>query len=200
MSDEVYHAPGFRFTVAPRFHLGGDWSARLQVCSAGSWLAVHGEDISLLTEAASPDDSICLFRIPDHMRSSFWALLEQTADLGTGQLPGFDHFATQLNDFMAFKQFGLPAGARCDLVVSRENRRCGELWGAINLADEPTSVVFTAAAAGNAVKLILAPGEGFRRPENCSILTSFPGDAQAPDVLLLVNQAPARGSGKHEGE
>jgi hypothetical protein len=181
-------ATDLRFSMAPRFHLDGDWPARLQVEAAPAWRTPAAEELSRLT-GSEPDGTICLFQIPEHLRLSFWKHLEQPPCPDAGQRLSFDRVVRQLYEFMAFKQFVLPVGARCDLVLSRKNSCDDELCGGINLADEPTAVVFTERSGlAGSVKVILAAGEGFRLPAQRSIRTSFPGNKETPDVLLLVNQ------------
>jgi hypothetical protein len=122
------------------------------------WRQPTADELSLLVwiseEPPPPEElnaCICLFQLPEHLRSRWWNLLVGAArTLDDGRLPGFETFVSQVVEFLAFKSLPVPEGVRCDLVVSnpelhRANRDggfCGRrLWGKINLGDEPTSVV-----------------------------------------------------------
>jgi hypothetical protein len=164
--------PGYRFLVAPRFYLPADWPRRLLVGAgveeAGgwfhprhSWRPPTADELPLLvqtsgepTPAEDLEDGVCLFQLPGHLRSEWWRLLAQAADvLGGGRLPGFEMFVNQVVEFLAFKDLPVPEGALCEAVVSDPGRslpgglRCHlaagaeRLWGGINLGDEETSVV-----------------------------------------------------------
>jgi hypothetical protein len=164
--------PGCRFLVAPHFHLPADWPRRLLVGAgveeAGgsfhprqSWRPPTTDELPLLvgtsdgpTQTEDMEDGVCLFQLPGHLRSEWWRLLEQAADvLGGGRLPGFETFVSQVVEFLAFKGLPVPEGARCEAVVSDPGRSCPgglrchlaagaeRLWGAVNLGDEETSVV-----------------------------------------------------------
>ena len=72
------------------------------------------------------ESGLCLFQLPGHLRSVWWELLQQSAnDLGSGQLPGFDAFVTQIVDFLAFKELPVPPGAKCDLIVTQRESSDG---------------------------------------------------------------------------
>lgn len=166
--------PGCRFVVAPHFHLPADWPRRLLVGSGvdeadgcffpqQSWRPPTPDELSLLVRASDgptpPEEleaCVCLFQLPGHLRSEWWKLLEQAAEvLGDCRLPGFETFVSQVGEFLAFKGLPFPEGARCDVVVSNpgqrfvhwgpwpwaEEHRWPRLWGGINLGDEETSVV-----------------------------------------------------------
>jgi hypothetical protein len=183
--------PGCRFAVAPHFHLRADWPRRLQVGAgveeAGgsffprqSWRPATADELALLVSAADEpaeelENCVCLFPLPGHLREQWWQLLEIAAEaLGTGPLPGFDAFVSQVVELLAFKGLPVPDGARCEAVVGGATQpfvsaglRCNlapwapcpadedrwpRLWGGINLGDEETSVV-----------LINLPCAGLRR-------------------------------------
>lgn len=182
--------PGCRIAVAPHFHLPGDWPQRLSVGSGvdeaggafiprSAWRPPTPDELSLLVRSSEEpgeglEDCTCLFRLPEHLGSEWWALLGQAAGiLGHGPLPGFETFVSRAGEFLAFKGLPIPEGARCDVIVTdpaqgfvrwgREPNRPGgfhpsldplapwpsaeahhgrRLWGAINLGDEATSLVF----------------------------------------------------------
>ena len=130
--------PGCRFVVAPHFHLPAEWAQRLRVGTGvaetggsffpqPSWRPPTTDELSLLVRAADGpttseelEASVCLFQLPGHVRSEWWKLLEQSARvLGEGPLAGFELFAGRVGEFLAFKGLPVPAGARCDVVVSK---------------------------------------------------------------------------------
>jgi hypothetical protein len=149
-------------------------------------------------EPASPDelaDCVCLFQLPLHFRSVWWNLLEQAAGvLGSGRIPGLEAFMSQVAEFLVFKDLPVPEGARCDVVVTKPGQQLvpwsPTAWGGINLGDEQTSVVLInpSCRQGDAVRLMLGPGEGCRLPRGGPIVIGYPGDRQDPDVLLLISQ------------
>jgi hypothetical protein len=162
--------PGCRFAVAPHFHVPADWPRRLLV-GAGveeadgrflprqSWRPPTPGELALLVQEADrpepsgePEACVCLFQLPQHLRSEWWQLLDQGAGgLTDGRLPGFEAFADRVGEFLAFKGLPVPEDARCEVVVSNpglrslgpgvQARRGSRLWGGINLGDEETAVV-----------------------------------------------------------
>jgi hypothetical protein len=140
--------PGCRFVVAPRFHLPADWPRRLLV-GAGveevggcffphpSWRPPTADELAALVQGlAEPtlteeelEACVCLFQLPGHLRSGWWKLLEGAGGrLGDGRLAGFESFAGQVGEFLAFKGLPFPEGARCDVVVSEPGLR-SICWG-----------------------------------------------------------------------
>lgn len=132
---------GCRITVAPHFHLLGDWPGRLLVGSGveevngaflprDSWRAAGADELELLlreskgTPPEELEESLILFQVPGHLGAAWWRLLEQGADLlGNGRLPGYDAFVGQVSEFLAFKDLPVPAGSRCDVVVTNSERQ-----------------------------------------------------------------------------
>ena len=53
--------------------------------------------------AVAPDDHICLFQIPEHLREAWWNLVGESADSG-GPVKAFDTFAARAAEFLAFKR------------------------------------------------------------------------------------------------
>jgi hypothetical protein len=120
---------------------------------------------------------VCLFQLPRHLTSAWWRLLERAGAPGEGRLEGFDAFVSDVAEFLAFKDLPVPGGAAFDLLVStpglRSVHRSGvahgltfslaaetpypvedatrwpRLWGAINLGDESTSLLFVNLAASD---------------------------------------------------
>jgi hypothetical protein len=213
--------PGCRFVVAPHFHLPADWPRRLLVgagvdeadggsYSREAWRPPTADELAVLLgpsdEPTSPQEaaeSVCLFQLPEHLRSAWWDLLERAAaDLGEGRLPGFDAFVNRVVEFLAFKDLPGLEGARCTLVVSKPGHRSARwgqpLWGGINLGDEDTSVVLInrpyrqrdaelPCPDYSPVRLQLRSGEGLCLPWGSLILDGYPADKQEPDVMLLIS-------------
>jgi hypothetical protein len=127
-------------------------------------------DPSLPLARQDLEKCLCLFRLPQHLLSAWWQILEQAQETGKTRLEGFDAFVAAVAGFLAFKDIAVPEDAAFDLLVSKagqrsiqrpgqppglgftftavtpvpvpaEARRSG-LWGGINLGDEPTSLLF----------------------------------------------------------
>jgi hypothetical protein len=131
---------GFRCAVAPHFHLPIDWSQRLRLgaiveeqgCFVPQppWRPANDEELAQLVRdpslPAAPEDmeaSLCLFKIPEHLYSGWWQLLEQSQGLSAGRLDGFDTFVSEVGEFLAFKSLPAPERARFDLAVSKPGQR-----------------------------------------------------------------------------
>jgi hypothetical protein len=127
-------------------------------------------ELTLPLRRQSLQDCLCLFQLPQHLRSAWWRLLEQAEKTGHAHLEGFDAFVTEVARFLAFKDVPIPEGAAFDLLVSKPGLRslplggetrglacnlaeatalpvtdettCPRLWGGINLGDEPTALLF----------------------------------------------------------
>ena len=129
-----------------------------------------------------PTDSICLFRIPEHLRSAWWSLLDAAAWSG-GPLQGFDGFAAQVSAFLAFKGLDVPGSTRMEAVVSaagvrsiRRDPETGQILGLgstippwatwppdqtvprlraiVNLGDEPSGLVLLNLPFAGAAELV----------------------------------------------
>ncbi len=152
--------PGYRFAVAPHFHLPIDWSRRILIGSGidaidgrflprDSWRAPTTEELGLLIHPSTDllDEGVTLFALPERLRSQWWTLLERSSELlGIVELPGFEAFVQQVGEFLAFKGVAFPDPVRVNAIASSAARSAigvawSELWGGINLGDENTSVV-----------------------------------------------------------
>jgi hypothetical protein len=181
-----------RFRVAPRFHLSADWSQRLAVGPA--WQTPPEDALeALVRDSGEVGDDVLLFNLPRHLQQKWTSLMELAAECGA--LTGFDAFADQVADLLAFKKLAVPPGSVLDVQVLAPgqsvelmNREGWQLWGAVNLGDEAAAVVFDdlAETAPLPVRLLLQPGEGFRLPERVVRVVGWTLDRQEPDVLLLV--------------
>jgi hypothetical protein len=154
--------PGVPLAVAPNFHLAADWDHRLAVAagfertSAGlhlprpPWRLPSSEELALLTAAAGdPDERLCLFHLPGHLRSAFWQLLEQAGGGAPDELAGFDIFAREAARFLAFKGLPPPEGASFELLLGPPGQpslftgpaRWPAVWAAVNLGEEDALLV-----------------------------------------------------------
>jgi len=90
-------------------------------------------------------DYLCLFQLPQHLLLAWLRLLERAQQAGLSRLEGFDAFVVDVARFLTFKELPAPQGAIFDLLVSQPGLRSigwPRLWGAINLGDEATSLLF----------------------------------------------------------
>jgi hypothetical protein len=165
--------------VAPHFHLPGALADQLLVADAGGWRAPAEDDLAALvptTVAREALDGLALlFVLPNHLRSSFWSMLEQSSD--------FDAFATELASFLTFKQLLLPERAVIESVLHARGGvfDARDVWAVVNMGDEPVSVGLPG------VRLRLGAGEGCRMPAGIESEVQ-PPSGDVPDVLLLVRR------------
>jgi hypothetical protein len=152
--------PGCRFILAPHFHLTGDVQQRLllgpgvqerdgRFLPIAAWRPPTADELAMLlpmggAPEALPalDTAIALFQLPAHICAAWWQLLEESAQtLAEGRIDGFERFASQVGEFLAFKGLPVPAGARCAVVVRTLQHSWPRLWACINLGDEEAAVV-----------------------------------------------------------
>src|SRR5690242_16190437 len=102
--------------LAPNFHLPGVLAERLLVADRGGWRAPSEDERAAITPpdvtGAEPSGLVLLFALPRHLRSSFWALLEQDETRGD-----FGAFAAEVGRFLTFKQLPPPPQAVVELVL-----------------------------------------------------------------------------------
>jgi hypothetical protein len=219
--------PGCVLFVAPRFYLSVDWGDRLllggvqeeagRLLPAPPWRRPTPEEQAPLvadpagwSAADALAGGVCLFGLPQHLRTRFWALLGQ----GGPPLPGFDPFVQEVGRFLAFKGLPAPPGAVFDLVLCPPGQRsvgyaaggarpagladsAPGWWGGVNLGEEAVSLLVVnrpgedlPARPGGCtlVRIRIDPGEGFRLPP-CGVRADVATlDGQEPGVLLMVRQ------------
>jgi hypothetical protein len=163
-----------RVAVAPNFHLPGAPTERMLVADeAGGRCPVEGEQ-----PADSAGGVVLLFALPDHLRSSFWAMMEQAE-----ARRDFAAFAAEVGRLLTFKQLPPPAGAVFELVLHGQAGAIepSNLWAVVNLGEDPVAVGLPG------LRLRLEPGEGSLLPE---IVTArvLPPEGEALDVLLVVRR------------
>jgi hypothetical protein len=169
-------------TVAPHFHLAGEWVARLLVSDGESWRAPDEAEIASLVSAPQTRDElaacVCLFALPGHLRSAFWSMLARQASGGDGD---FVAFAAEAAGFLQFKQLPPPEGSAFELILRPAGAafQAAGLWAVINLGEEQAVVAWPA------LRLRLGPGEGCRLPDGAAPEVLPPADDEA-DVLLVV--------------
>ncbi|HWV41226.1 hypothetical protein [Pseudorhodoplanes sp.] len=157
------------FAIAPNFHCKGSWSDRLLVQGSDGWRAPNGEELAALTTQPPADDGSCifLFSVPMHLRSRFWAMLNEEAAEGQGD---FISFSDDVAAFLTFKDFAPPADAVCELLVQDAAGQVAtaDMWGLINFGEEPVQLAFAD------LQLRLDAGEG------CRLIANAPADVVPP--------------------
>jgi hypothetical protein len=155
---------------------------RLLVAEGEGWRAPHAAELAGLTlEMPSENASgcSCLFSIPAHLRSRFWAMLTEQATSGAGDFVAFAH---DLTGFLAFKELPPPEDAVCELLVQDANGTfvTADLWALVNLGEDPILLAWPE------LRLRLSPGEG------CQITAESPPGVVAPaeelNVLLAIRR------------
>jgi hypothetical protein len=196
------------------------------------------------------EQALCLYQLPQHLHTLWWNLIEQSSEPGAPSPGGFDFFVQQVAGLLAFKGLAVPPQAVFDLVAGKPGQRSvpwdvrgtppvglafnrpraawplsegstSSLWGAVNLGDEPLSLLLcnlsvqqieglgqrrphqsaphslaelarqflTACPDYPLVRLILAPGQGFRLPTQGSVLMdTCTLDLQGPGLFLAIHQ------------
>ena len=172
------------FAIAPHFSVKGSWSDRLLVAADDGWRPPLEEELAGLT-TPSGDESVCfrLFSVPMHIRSRFWAMLNDEATAETGD---FEYFSDDLADFLDFKDMAPPKEAVCELVVQDAAGKVttGDIWALINFGEEPVVLAWPRQ------QLRLNPGEG------CRCAPQWAADVQPPpadelNALFVIRQSPA---------
>ncbi len=178
--------PGVPVAVAPNFHLPGEVAERLLVAGPGGWIPPSADQCSGRgTQAAPPagmDGLVLLFALPAHLRTAFWAMLEQAEAGGN-----FEALAAAVGRFLTFKQLPPPRHAVLELVLLGAAGTIAPegLWALVNMGDE-------AVVGFPGLRLLLGPGEGCRLPPG-AVAEVLPPRDQSPRMLLLVRR-PAQGS------
>lgn len=175
-----------RFAIAPNFQCKGSWTDRLLVAEGDGWRAPRDDELVGLTlDKPSEDAAACsfLFSIPAHMRTRFWAVLNEEATEGTGD---FVKFSDDLAQFLTFKELPPPKNAVCELLVQKASGkvRTGDAWALINFGEEPVLLAWPR------LRLRLVRGEG------CRMTAGSPPDVVPPakdelNVLLAIRLGPA---------
>jgi hypothetical protein len=144
------------FAVAPNFQCKGSWVDRLLVAEGAGWRAPDASELVSLTQ--TPEDAAAcatLFSVPMHVRTRFWAMLDEEAAEGSGD---FVSFSDDLAQFLTFKDLPPPKDSVCELLVqdARGKVTTGDVWALINFGEEPLLLAWPK------LQLRLNPGEGFQ--------------------------------------
>ena len=203
-----------RLAIAPNFHLRLTWTARLLIVDGTRigepclpWREPTAAELALLVlDEAGPRDALrdclCLFQIPAHLRSAFWAILEQFGELPPDRA---ERFFLEVGEFLDFKNLPVPPRAVWEVTAGKlgsDESSALPIWGAINLGDEPTAIVFVNLSADETralslesgpdggsypcVQIQLEPGEGYRLPVGGVPMIALPSDEQQLDVMLVI--------------
>jgi len=159
------------FAIAPNFQCKGSWTDRLLLAEGDGWRAPHDDEVVGLTANEPSGDGAAvssLFAVPVHMRTRFWAVLDEEAAAGTGD---FVSFSGDFAEFLTFKNLPPPKDSVYELLVQDADGQVSadDVWALINFGDEPVLLAWPQ------LQLRLAPGEG------CRMAAGLP-----PDVLRPV--------------
>jgi hypothetical protein len=172
-------------TIAPGFHLDGDWPGRLLVDGRAP---DEAELRSLvLVMPSSHADHLCLFRLPAHLLEELWMSLEREG--GLSQDVASTLFA-EVAGFLEYKSLAPPAGAVFEVVARRagetEDPRLCLDWGVANLGDEATHSEVV--VGGSRLRLRLEPGEGYRLPKGGLQAAACTQGQAGPDLRLVIRR------------
>lgn len=175
------------FAIAPNFQCKGSWTDRLLVAEGDGWRAPHDDEAAGLTLTKPPEDAAacsCLFTVPVHMRTRFWAMLDEEASAGTGD---FDRFSDDLAQFLTFKELSPPNDSVYEILVQDTAGKVttGDVWALINFGEDPVLLAWPQ------LRLRLFAGEG------CRMTVSSPPDVVPPqdelNVLLAIRRPASAG-------
>lgn len=146
------------FAVAPHFQCKGSWADRLLVAEGDGWRAPGEAELAGLTRDSPPEDGTAcsrLFTVPMHMRTRFWAMLDQEAAEGSGD---FVNFSADLAEFLTFKSLSPPKDAVCELILqdAAGTVTTDDAWALVNFGEEPVLLAWPQ------LQLRLNPGEGLQ--------------------------------------
>ncbi len=171
------------FSIAPNFQCKGSWKDRLLVAEGSGWRAPQDDELPGLTKPAGGETaSSCLFSVPAHLRTRFWAMLDDEASEGAGD---FLLFAEDLAGFLDFKDLPPPKDSVSELLIQDPagKVKTGDVWALINFGDEPVLLTWPQ------TRLKLGPGEG------CRLAAGLPPDVVPPpqdelNLLLAIRTGP----------
>jgi len=212
--------PGFTLGVAARFHVRSRWAERLRVSDdmervdAGldprvDWRPPTADELSMLVDEAPPGVNPLrtnLLAIPAWLRTAWWDHVDQT---------GYERFASDVLEFLRFKDLPLPPLCEIEVTVSRPDETRTRLHEAtkaaplvvVNLGDEASHIIMSnlppAATAGRPyearsayplVRIRLDPGEGLWFPPCGVICDGWTREKRELDVLLIIRPSRAGGA------
>ena len=173
------------FSVAPNFQCKGSWADRLLVAEGDGWRVPEDGELVSLTKKPEDDTACsCLFSIPVHLHTRFWAMLDEEAAAGTGD---FVSFSDDLAQFLTFKNLSPPKDSICELLVQDAGGKVttDDVWALINFGEEPIQLAWPQ------LRLRLNPGEGFQ------MVSGSPPDVVPPakdelNTLLAIRLTSAQ--------
>jgi len=209
--------PGIALGVAARFHVRSRWAERLRLNSGiervdaglhprADWRPPTADELSVLVDEAPPGVNPLrtnLLAIPARLRAAWWDHVDQA---------GYERFASDLLDFLRFKDVSLPALCEIEVTVSRPDQTGTRLHEAnnagplavVNLGDEASHIVmsnlpppamadgfFEARSAYPLVRIDLDPGEGLWFPPCGVICDGWTREKRELDVLLTIRPSRA---------
>ncbi len=178
------------FAVAPNFQCKGLWTDRLLVADGDGWRAPNDDELAALTPGApqtapSADGTACscLFTVPVHMRSRFWAMLDQEAAEGTGD---FVSFSDDLAEYLTFKELPPPKDSMCELLLQNEGGTVttNDVWALVNFGEDPVLLAWPG------LQLRLDPGEGLQAAAGAPPEVVPPANDDV-NVLMAIRPASA---------
>lgn len=175
------------FAVAPNFQCKGSWADRLLVAEGDGWRAPDETELASLTPSTSASDDAArssLFTVPMHLRSRFWAMLDEEAAEGSGDFVGF---SDELAQFLTFKNLPPPTDSVCELLIQEAGGAVttGDVWALINFGEEPVLLAWPQ------LQLRLNPGEGLK-PDAGSPPDVVPPADDELNVLFAIRLASAQ--------
>ncbi len=166
------------FAIAPHFQCKGSWTDRLLVAEGEVWRAPDDNELAnLIVKEPSDAETLCacLFTVPVHMRTRFWAMLQDEAEAGDGD---FVAFSVDLANFLTFKNMTPPKDPVCELLIQEAagSLDMKDVWALINVGEEPVLLAWPQQ------QLRLNPGEGCRLALDLPPVVVPP----APDEMNVV--------------
>jgi uncharacterized protein len=88
-----------------------------------------------LAAPASPsaEASPGVFQLPRHLLTDWLSMLERCRDAGMRNLPGFNHFAGKVAEFLAYKDFAVPQDVTFEVHVGKDLADLPQFLGAVSL-------------------------------------------------------------------
>ena len=209
--------PGFTLGVAARFHVRSRWAERLclnggiERVDAGlhpraDWRPPTADELSMLVDEAPPGANPLrtnLLAIPAWLRTAWWDHVDQT---------GYERFASDVLEFLRFKDLPLPPLCEIEVTVSRPDETRTRLHEAtkaaplvvVNLGDEASHIIMSnlppAATTGRSydarstyplMRIRLDPGEGLWFPPCGVICDGWTREKRELDVVLTIRPSRA---------
>jgi len=209
--------PGLTLGVAARFHVRSRWAERLclnggiERVDAGlhpraDWRPPTADELSMLVDEAPPGVNPLrtnVLAIPAWLRTAWWDHVDQT---------GYERFASDVLEFLRFKDLPLPPLCEIEVTVSRPDQTRTHLHdvtkaaplAVVNLGDEASHIILSnlppsamadrsveARSAYPLVRIRLDPGEGLCFPPCGVICDGWTREKRELDVVLTIRPSRA---------